>query len=182
MGRRGVGFVYTQTVKISCSLHSWSRIGRHLYIPHPRYSRRCCLFFLFYLSPRARFSKAPVTSRLLGRSKYLNLTPRSLGREKGTCSFGTGRFVITYPMLRPPGPARRCNQNEWFENSITLITSIKVSIRRGCSFILRFSSFAMTRRVWRTSQSALQNSQCFFFIYSLLQSFWYSSFLIAHWI
>ena len=24
---------------------------------------------------------------------------------------------------------RRCNQNEWFENSITLITSIKVSIR-----------------------------------------------------
>lgn len=67
------------------------------------------------LSPHARFlrfSKGPVTSRLLGRSKYLNLTPRSLGQEKGTCSFGTGRFVITYPMLRPPGPARRYNQNE----------------------------------------------------------------------
>lgn len=27
------------------------------------------------------FSKGPVTSRLLGRSKYLNLTPRSRGRE-----------------------------------------------------------------------------------------------------
>lgn len=50
--------------------------------------------------------KGPVTSRLLGRSKYLNLTPRSRGQEKGTCSFGTGRSVITYPMLRPPGPAR----------------------------------------------------------------------------
>lgn len=29
----------------------------------------------------AGFSKGPVTSRLLGRSKYLNLTPRSRGRE-----------------------------------------------------------------------------------------------------
>lgn len=118
------------------------------------------------LAPGSR--RAPVTSRLLGRSKYLNLTPRSLGREKGTCSFGTGRFVITYPMLRPPGPARRCNQNEWFENSITLITSIKVSIQRGCSFTLRFSSFTMTRRIWRTSRSALQNSQCWLSLFSYI--------------
>lgn len=57
-------------------------------------------------SPRSRFSKGPVTSRLLGRSKYLNLTPRSLGREKGTCSFRTGRFVITLPYASPTGPAR----------------------------------------------------------------------------
>lgn len=40
------------------------------------------------------------------------------------------------PYASPTGPrARRCNQNEWFENSITLITSIKVSIRRGRSFL-----------------------------------------------
>lgn len=58
------------------------------------------------LPPRSRFSKGPVTSRLLGRSKYLNLTPRSLGREKGTCSFRTGRFVITLPYASPTGPAR----------------------------------------------------------------------------
>lgn len=119
------------------------------------------------LAPGSR--RAPVTSRLLGRSKYLNLTPRSLGQEKGTCSFGTGRFVITYPMLRPPGPARRCNQNEWFENSITLITSIKVSIRRGCSFTLRFSSFTVTRRICVEDFpiSAKLTALFFFFIYIL---------------
>lgn len=36
----------------------------------------------------------------------MNLTPRSLGREKGTCSFRTGRFVITLPYASPTGPAR----------------------------------------------------------------------------
>ena len=160
----GFGFVYTKTVKISQSLHGQSRIGRQLYsTPLVWYSLDAMLLLVLPVLPLSSLGsgRAPVTSRLLGRSKYLNLTPRSLDQEKGTCSFGTGRFVITYPMLRPSGPARRCNQNEWFENSITLITSIKVSIRRGCSFTLRFSSFTVTRRIWRiwrTSWSILQNS------------------------
>lgn len=141
-------------------------------------TQRCCLFFLFYLFSYARFprfSKGPVTSRLLGRSKYLNLTPRSLGEEKGTCSFGTGRFVITYPMFRPPGSARRCNQNEWFENSITLITSIKVTIRCGCSYIFCFFSLALT---WRASRSAIQNSLRTLYFLLILYNIWLPCMLI----
>lgn len=138
---------YTQNVLQEHSAGSYRQHPWHDI--HP--TRCCCLFFLFYLSLPAAGSPSVLEGpRNLEAIRAVQVfephtsIPRS--RERGTCSFGTGRFVITYPMLRPPGPARRCNQNEWFENSITLITSIKVSIRRGCFLTLRFprGTFALT--------------------------------------